>query len=482
MFNPLIDDEFQKYLLILDMLCKKKKGESHTITISTLSAPLKMHRPFLKNAISEIIGEISLNNWEKWLSLSVEGEKIHFWIHPAFESDFLSIYFLKRSFGYQVLLQLLNNQSVTSSYLASTYTISAGTVSRKLAALKKYLHGFGLSIHLKRKNQLIGQEKNIRSFFYILIFLSYEEQDWPFKELAFSESRYLFQSLHPEIRKLTGQDHLKLFLYFSVVVTRLSQNHFLNPKELDLPVSLNPYFSLVDFTNKVQTQLATYLPVAKKKQKTEIENLYFIFHVLITYSVRSFDKVTNRSINFLELQRDEHNRFIHELCQKLNIKLSYQEYFFISTIILSSHTYFEQFETPYNPFINVIILRRMRRSYTKLYEATILIGEELLKDMDETLKNYLVDTYFILFCSIIGRKQRPLRIMIITKLSNYHDFEFKTMIRQATFRKIDFVDSKDDNVDLILSDTFLPHLEKQGYPLEYVDFSEDLSVRRLNLN
>lgn len=141
---------------------KSKLIEAFQISLPTLNEYLSFLRQFLdENDISDKV------------QISAEGDNLYLKKELGFPLKKVVLLFLDKSIKFQMVNQLFQKNEVSCDYFQLTYAISSATYYRKVTELNELLKEFRLQI---KRGKLVGEEKQIRYFFFNFFWFLFEDK------------------------------------------------------------------------------------------------------------------------------------------------------------------------------------------------------------------------------------------------------------------------------------------------------------------
>ena len=140
------------------------------ISLPTLNEYLSFLEQFLKE-----------EQLQESLTMTVLGDTLYLNKAPTFSMKAMIMLFLNKSIKFHMVQQLFHKNKINGGYFQQNYAISSATYYRKIVELNDLLNEFNLCI---KRGKLIGEEKQIRFFFFNFFWFIFEEKTDLEKELA----------------------------------------------------------------------------------------------------------------------------------------------------------------------------------------------------------------------------------------------------------------------------------------------------------
>ncbi|MFJ3330061.1 MULTISPECIES: helix-turn-helix domain-containing protein [Enterococcus] len=164
----------------------------------------------------------------------------------------MRLHYFKSAPKFKILTDLLVNEQSVDTFSDNNH-LSSSNVYVKRRELKAFLKKNGIKI---KKNQLIGDEQNIRTKLFCIYFEIYNGMFFPFSAATEKSVNQLTQyALHWFNLKLSHTEYVKLQLFLGIMTVRYQNKHSINADYLtdyDIDQSLLNIFSATAFPNQNQ--------------------------------------------------------------------------------------------------------------------------------------------------------------------------------------------------------------------------------------
>src|SRR5574337_1949436 len=149
---------------------------------------MKLKKNELKKYLSDII--LDCQSLGDYFVITTEEKTIQLDFSADINFDKIVLHYLNQSLTYQILKFVFEHKKVSIFQLSQEFNSSEATIFRKLRELNKVLMPFSIEI---KNGQLVGDELQIRYFYYTLFFLI--DLDFSSDDLAVKE---LMSKMQPE--------------------------------------------------------------------------------------------------------------------------------------------------------------------------------------------------------------------------------------------------------------------------------------------
>lgn len=264
------------------------------ISLPTLNEYLSFLEQFLKE-----------EQLQENLTLTVLGDTLYLNKASTFSMKAMIMLFLDKSIKFHMVQQLFHKNEINGGYFQQNYAISSATYYRKIVELNDLLNEFNLRI---KRGKLVGEEKQIRFFFFNFFWFIFEEKTDLEKELA---NQYLgLIEILQEIPRITF-DHteilqIKLWMKISFRRMVLEPLPTISPhdvqldrplfeeinlsihtymKRIDRPYTINEAYMFYDFFCSMHNYSANAAFAFRLAKQQRIEKTYLneMNRVILTY-------------------------------------------------------------------------------------------------------------------------------------------------------------------------------------------------------
>lgn len=225
------------------------------------------------------------------VTVTQEGETISLVKAPTFPLKKIVVLFLEKSIKFQMVNQLFFKNELSSGYFQLNYAISSATYYRKIAELNELLKEFHLQV---KRGKLVGEEKQIRYFFFNFFWFLFEDKSDLEKETT---NQYLsFVDILKESLNLTFDptEVLQIKLWMKISFKRLT---------IDSDILMSPNYDYPDrpLFEEINLSVHTYFK--------KIDRPYTIYEAYMFYdffcSMNNFSPNSTFAFRLAERQRKE---------------------------------------------------------------------------------------------------------------------------------------------------------------------------------
>lgn len=144
-----------------------KATKNELVSEFNISLPtLNEYLSFLKNFLKE-------NHIKKQVEITIVGETVYLKKQQMFSLKKIIGLFLDKSIKFQMVNQLFSKGEVSCEYFQFNYAISSATYYRKVTELNELLNEFRIQV---KRGKLIGEEKQIRYFYFNFFWFLFEDK------------------------------------------------------------------------------------------------------------------------------------------------------------------------------------------------------------------------------------------------------------------------------------------------------------------
>lgn len=449
----------------LKLLKKIYYTKNHACFKYTLLEQLNITDRTLQETLTHIEEDLIAFNYQEAIKITFHNKKQLYKIDISEDAslDLLFIFYLERSIKFQLLKGLLTNSLDDISSTAKRFYTSYSSLRRSIFDLDSFFSTYGLSIKIRGKIELVGNELVIRTLFTLLYLNAYSGSKWPFSFLFF-EITQLLEKVPNEIYPEHSLDRTYLLHYYlAITVIRLRSNCFTEDEasQKALYNGEQGQKSALEFTEfkKNLHQLAPTL----SRQQLEQEARLIVSGVICFGSYQSIEKIPT---------------FFYTDEQLLKI------HFMDDLLIIMEHV-LTYFQAPLSSEAKELLLYRLSTIHYRLYlfqEQTNTIGDlwyaslyenidgikniqlNILNDMVSTLlakegfaylkpySSYLIQEYFYMLEGDLSLKYLlpPINILFLSSTCNRKLMQ-KHYLHLDNEVQVNIYDHLTPEVDLIIS-------------------------------
>ncbi|MDN6212539.1 MAG: helix-turn-helix domain-containing protein [Lactococcus sp.] len=199
--------------------------QNDKLTKQILAKKMNLTQNVLKEYLSDIL--LDCQSLGDYFIITAEEKSLQLDFSSDINFDKIVHYYLNQSLTYQILKFVFEHKKVSIFQLSQEFNSSEATIFRKLRELNKALVPFSIEI---KNGQLVGDELQIRYFYYTLFFLI--DRDFSSDDLAVKE---LMSKMQPEFRHTFSKTALKrLSCWLFVTRHRLMVANHLNHRLTDI--------------------------------------------------------------------------------------------------------------------------------------------------------------------------------------------------------------------------------------------------------
>lgn len=408
--------------------------------------------------------DIDSNHWEQMITIHATEKELEVIIGNDFSLDFFYSYYLQQSIGFVLCWEIFNNHFTTIQQFSNDVYLSRSSVYKHINTLKIILNRYNLIIDFSHPMIILGEEHQIRYFFYDLFSETFQVNEWYFDGLnleVISNFLYTFQKSYPHLSTPTL---IKFRLMLAIYLTRNQFNIWID--------YTNRYFKLINILIDFSDFKALMQPFFSdsKFPEEEFSFLYFFLTTLDSFELKHFEKIDTIKFDSLSPYLDLSKKWIHSFCTFFNVLLQPKHYFFLLTNLtyLHHHTF--------------SLTGHSNRKYPKFIAGTLypqLSSFSQLSSFYQSLKidqefsqlfkrNPIIDlSYTLLTKDIIRTIYPPLNILIYSKISSEQQNWLAELICKAVHIPLKKVIHLSEKPDIIISDFPVHSFIEANTPLTY---------------
>lgn len=458
--HKILDKQERNTLLCLDYFSKERTLETHSI--QTMIDELQWARRSLVKNIDFLQAEIIAQQWETYLTVHITATTIEVELSHLFSIDFFANHYIIQSVPFQFCLEIFNSEFESLKSFTEKNFLSKPTMYRKLNVLKKVLADFEITVDLADERRFIGEEHQIRYFFYCLFSDAYHYATRFTHSLDNEHLNPLMKELvvlHPRI---TYTSVLKIRTFIAITLTRIQHQHIIDASS-SLPTDCD---SIILPKKNIVTWFSDSLncyPLTTEQVDSELNALHFMLSTLNIYPMSYFE--TAHVPSFLyesEFTRDAETLLMY-YCEFFNLALTTDEYSYLLSNLTAINRHMVHVKgSGHNSRIQ-LNLEILGKSHPYIYQACLAFYGYLEEKLTVTLSEPIKIQYFLLLRESLDRLYPPLTVCVLSKITDSQQAFLQKNIEKLSNVKLVFAQFPSATVDLYVVDFKIKHLETR-YP------------------
>lgn len=330
---------------------KNKLIEEFQISLPTLNEYLSFLQNFLEE--NEISDKVRITSNGDHLSLTKELD---------FPLKKVVLLFLDKSIKFQMVNQLFQKNEVSCDYFQLTYAISSATYYRKVTELNELLKEFHLQI---KRGKLVGEEKQIRYFFFNFFWYLFEDKTELEKETS-NQYLGLIETLKDALNvTFDPTEVFQIKLWMKISLRRMTTE--INPV-------ISPNYDYPDRPLFEEINLAFHTYMKKIDRPYTIYEAYMFYDFFC--SMNNFSPNSSFAFRLADAQRKE-SSYLNYMNKVILKYLKQQEYLssyaspsrlsYIENLLFQLHSrlyYFDGFILPFDNWTISSIVDAHRHPFT----------------------------------------------------------------------------------------------------------------------
>ncbi|WP_408869031.1 helix-turn-helix domain-containing protein [Brochothrix campestris] len=458
--HKLLDKEERNTLTCLEYFSKERTLKTHNI--QSMMDELQWTRRSLVKNIDFLQSEITAQQWENYLTLHLTATTIEVELSHLFSIDFFANHYIIQSVPFQFCLEIFNGDFESLKMFTEKNFLSKPTMYRKINVLKKVLADFEITVDLADERRFIGEEHQIRYFFYCLFSDAYPYTTVFTHSLDIELLNPLMEELivlHP---RMTYTSVLKIRTFIAITLTRIQQQHIIDAAS-SLPTDCDSIIlPKKNITTWFSPSLQTY-HLTTDQVDSELNGLHFMLSTLNIYPMSYFE--TAHVPSFLydsEFTRNAETLLMH-YCAFFSLALTTNEYSYLLSNLTAINRHMLHVKGSQHNSRIQLNLEIIGKSHPYIYQACLAFYDYLEKKLTITLSEPIKIQYFLLLRESLDRLYPPLTVCVLSKITDAQQAFLKKNIKKLSSVKLVFAQFPDANVDLYIADFKIKQLEKR-YP------------------
>lgn len=262
--------------------------------------------------------------------------------------------------------------------------ISRSTLSRKTSELHDYMKTFNVGISYIDM-ELIGDEKQIREFLFVLYYSLYLGYQWPFRHVSFDETRSLLELINNNAFHYLYRnrvDEYQCAFRLAIAVGRIKEGYPISrASRLDLLIENNKLF------DRKKVQDTAIFNLSKDYTFNELESLFFGFN----HTISPFTEANVNDNNLISTFREGNSsfwQFILKYLELLANKYSKE----LSTRILSDEVFLSNLiRIFYSYYVFMGSFFTISRMFSNLDHPNLTGHNSIIQLTEDFVSNYAAD-------------------------------------------------------------------------------------------
>lgn len=443
-------------------ILKLLNDSNSTQTLDNISSYLVIDKRTVHSLINYIHSDILRMEAQSKIAIQqMDDGTIFFKMAPNLTLQIFLLYYLKKSALFIFCQALYNSEFTTSSQFAKDNYISLSTFKKNLIELRKILNSFDLKLNLNSKNSLIGEEKQIRHFYFYFFWINYQTVEWPFKDFYMKKIKQLLDKNFTLFAILPFSDTYKIIYWISITIMRVKQGFSVPPDKKYINIE-NKYIPFSKFHPIIEQLFQEFGISDKEIILREAEFLYFCSSLLGIFPIKEYANLdlTYSEYSLLNTPENITHIWIKEFCAFFSISISIQEYQYLQANLLSIFKkiiYLKGPSSNFNFLVSNIPLLNNYPYYFEQIEKFILHLKKIkhLKVINQA-DHHLIDFYVLISWEILYKKKEKLVITIQSSFSALHMIHLKKEIINRSTIPLDIRTTVSNDTLLIVSDIIIP--------------------------
>lgn len=445
-------------------------SESRPFTVKELAIKLGYTTKTILKMIEVL--EFELQKWSNTVQLVVkENKEIQLKTSEKFSLKVIELSYLKESHIFKACDAIFNGDFVDIATFSNENYISYSTLYGRLIAIRPVLKQYQLEFKPNNKAHFLGEEKQLRYFFFHFYWNSSWGMEWPFKGIKKKQLLPFIEAIEQfKNSPLMISEQEFFFYWLGVISVRIQNQHAIEDSPLmEIVIDGNPKFEL--FSQKMYPLFKELFSLEESQIHNEIKFLFTILFIYTQYELE--DPLISEMLVFS--QNKEHlvfeatNYWLKRYMEFFRLNLSAAEYGAIYTNLVHLHFRVYFFEGEQSSFFSRedeihkkedVYHLMMAYFYKELLQESKYYP--ILKHKNDLLLNY----------TLLARKfikleidYRPVRIQLLSVYGKAETIQLTTKLQQICEEKIEFSYTLGEKVDLIISDRHYEELDESVAPL-----------------
>lgn len=431
-------------------------------TLDSISSHFFIDKRTVQSLITYIQSDIQQMHIHSKIKIEQrENGVIFFHMSSDFTLQVFLLYYFKKSVLFIFCRSLYNSEFTTSSKFAKDNYISLSTFKNKLVELRNLLDTFDLQLNLNSNYPLIGDEKQIRHFYFYFFWTNYQTLEWPFKEISMEKiKQYLDKNFIP-FANFSFSDTYKILIWLSITIMRIKKGFYIDSNETYTTIK-NKNIPFSKFYPLIKKLFHEFDISDKDIVLREVEFLYFCTSLLGIFPIQNYTELDLTYSDYSLLKNPENvtHIWIEEFCSFFSLSISASEYQYLQAnlmILFNKIIYLKGPSSNFNFFVSEKPLVEDYIYYFQQMDKFVLYLKKNKKlNVINQANHHLIEFYVLIVWEILFSKKEKIIVTIQSSFSSLHMNLLKKNISNLSKIPLDIHTSISKETLLIISDIPIP--------------------------
>ena len=377
---------------------------------------------------------------------------------------------VRGSLTYMLALDLLLKRYTSAKDFCEEHFINFSIFKQVSDRLNNHLARFNCYLNLKRREKICGNEKDFRSFFYSLFFISGTSLVPFLSKTNQAQLQNFIEIIKNRYPYFTYTDLRKLKLIMSIGLLRYQSGFTItNYPEV---AAINLAFPYSEFQLLVND---CFIDEQKEPDtwQAEIHFYYDFVSTLTMYSLVQMETINFANLAIMGMDNSPHATWIFEKCTQLQLDLSAIEVVFLLVNLSNASERLIHFPVEEELSYEVANVSLYEKQYPNVSRTTNYFLKRLPFDKQHPLDALFRETIFLIIRSVLLNKQIPVKILLHSSINQIQENWLAKEINNYCDVPLKFVNHIQEVPDLVITDKNNPlfHASKTFYwhPVPYLD-------------
>lgn len=456
MYSELLDKKKFDVLTMLDYCYTSGKKE---VSVNELAAFFNAGQQKIYTLIDILTQEMEEMDMigEKTFSFKLgSNSQIHFSFSSNYTANQVYLRFLQKSINFIFLQDLFTGKFSSQQRFAIEHQMSTKTLNRKLASVHDLLEEYGIDLNLKCRDPLQGAEYQIRYFYTLLNWQTYQERPQTQQVLDKAGEdvlEHFAEKYLPNLQLIKIRECQYALL---TMVTRCNQGRVITVLPKGWQEVSNLFYTYEQFRDEC------FIPFLQTKNmhqfagvEMEAQFYYAYFSSMIIYLPEELAKMNYGLTKSKVFNCELTNKFIESFCRYFSLSLDQETYIYLVYNLNGIHYFCTMLKGSYVAFGRKGGVDHFFHQFPHLYSE---VQEFFLKELtdeafQQAMKNNsrLLYHYCMLVRPILIKNAPPLRVAIASKVSKLQTDWQKQELKQMMMRPLVFV-NEGELADILITD------------------------------
>ncbi|MDR0922416.1 MAG: helix-turn-helix domain-containing protein, partial [Lactobacillales bacterium] len=470
-------------MILLNTIEYIERKKDNRVTFEELIANIYTKRDKYNQLLFRFFDEIQYTELADCMSLKFEDKSIVFERLEGYSYNRIYSFFIKRSIMFQFINSIFLGTFKSLDIFLSEHNLTLRQFYYRKEKLDECLRKYKLRLNLRSGKKIIGEESQIRYFFFVLYWSLLQE------DMTINPKFKSQKIMEYVLSKEEDRDYsviLKEKLILEIVAKRIQQGYYIADNET-FEIEETPTISKKSMEEHFGKLYLEVFCLDKQYQK-EMDSLYFFYCCMKTYSIEESNQ-TLWGVHFISHSSCKFTiEWVNEVQNFFPFTLSLSEVMFLVINVYYLHQAVVQFPGDFYTDSQQLLMNEVKIHYPQEEKNFQIFIQQLKKNSQVDFSSLLSDNFFInaqyfsFIQQILHRHQIKLKVFVLSQASVVQREQLKAWIKKYSPVKVEFVSDFEEEVDAVLADFYCNNwCRNEEVPFLCTSFCMDvLQIQRIS--